>query len=91
MTIESGATFKQGSSVTGSGTYNVKQTIDNGAGSGSTLSGRFWYLGSPLTCTRSSAFGNSGDLNKVWSFTNGAYAAVANASNLTATKGYVHR
>jgi hypothetical protein len=91
MTIESGATFKQGSSVTGTGTYNVKQTIDNGAGSGSTLTGRYWYLGSPLTCTRSSAFGNSGDLNKVWSFTNGAYANVADGSSLSPTTGYVHR
>jgi hypothetical protein len=91
MTIESGATFKQGTSVAGTGTFNVKQIIDNGAGSGITLTGRYWYLGSPLTCTRSSAFGNAGDLNKVWSFANGAYAAVANTSNLTATKGYVHR
>ncbi len=91
MTIESGATFKQGTSVTGTGTYNVKQTIDNGAGSGSTLSGRFWYLGSPLACTRSSSFGTSGSLNKVWEFTNGAYANVGDATSLTPTKGYVHR
>jgi hypothetical protein len=91
MTIESGATFKQGSSVTGSGTYNVKQTIDNGAGSGSTLSGRFWYLGSPLICTRSSAFGASGNLNKVWQFSNGAYSNVADGSSLSPTTGYVHR
>jgi hypothetical protein len=91
LTIESGATFKQGSSVTGSGTYNVKQTIDNGAGSGSTLSGRFWYLGSPLICTRSSAFGASGNLNKVWQFSNGAYSNVADGSSLSPTTGYVHR
>jgi hypothetical protein len=91
LTIESGATFKQGSSVTGSGTYNVKQTIDNGAGSGSTLTGRFWYLGSPLICTRSSAFGASGNLNKVWQFSNGAYSNVADGSSLSPTTGYVHR
>ena len=91
MTIESGATFKQGSSVTGAGTYNVKQTIDNGAGSGSTLTGRFWYLGSPLICTRSSAFGASGNLNKVWQFSNGAYSNVADGSSLSPTTGYVHR
>jgi hypothetical protein len=91
MTIESGATFKQGTSVTGTGTYNVKQTIDNGAGSGTTLSGRFWYLGSPLACTRSSSFGTSGSLNKVWEFTNGAYANVADNASLDPTKGYVHR
>jgi hypothetical protein len=91
LTLENGATFKQGSSVTGTGTYNVKQTIDNGAGSGSTLTGRYWYLGSPLVCTRSSAFGTSGSLNKVWSFTNGAYAAVADATMLSPTTGYVHR
>jgi hypothetical protein len=91
MTIESGATFKQGTSVAGTGTYNVKQTIDNGAETNSTLSGRFWYLGSPLACTRSSSFGTSGSLNKVWEFTNGAYANVGDATSLTPTKGYVHR
>jgi hypothetical protein len=30
-------------------------------------------------------------LNKVWSFTNGAYAAVADATTLSPTTGYVHR
>jgi hypothetical protein len=69
----------------------VKQTIDNGAGSGTTLTGRFWYLGSPLACTRSSSFGTSGSLNKVWEFTNGAYANVGDATSLDPTKGYVHR
>ena len=91
MTIESGATFKQGTSVTGTGTYNVKQTIGNGAGSGSTLTGRFWYIGSPLVCTRSSAFGNASSLNRVWEFTNGAYANVGDNATLDPTKGYVYR
>lgn len=43
MTIESGATLVQttnSSTVTGSGTYQVKQTLN--------ASGRFWYLGVPL-------------------------------------------
>jgi hypothetical protein len=91
FTMESGSTFKQGTSVTGTGTYNIKQTINNGAGSGTTLSGRFWYLGSPLACTRLSAFGADGNLNKVWGFTNGAYANIADGSSLSPTAGYVHR
>jgi autotransporter-associated beta strand protein len=91
FTLESGATFKQGTSVTGSGTYNIKQTIDNGAGSGATLTGRFWYMGSPLSCTRSSAFGAANDLNKVWTFSNGAYSNIADATLLSPTAGYVHR
>ena len=43
MTIESGASLVQttnSSTVTGSGTYQVKQTLN--------ASGRFWYLGVPL-------------------------------------------
>ncbi len=91
MTIENGATFKQGSSVTGSGTYNIKQTLSDNAGSGNTLTGRYWYMGTPVPCARSVGFGNAGDLNKVWSFSNGAYAAVADATNLSPTTGYVHR
>ena len=91
MIIENGATFKQGSSVTGGGTYNVKQTLSDGAVSGSTLTGRYWYMGSPVSCARSVGFGSAGNLNKVWSFTNGAYAAVADATMLSPTTGYVHR
>ena len=91
LTLENGATFKQGSSVTGGGTYNVKQTLSNNAGSGSTLTGRFWYMGTPVSCTRAVGFGSAGNLNKVWSFTNGAYAAVADATTLSPTTGYVHR
>ena len=91
LTLENGATFKQGSSVAGGGTYNVKQTLSNNAGSGSTLTGRFWYMGTPVSCTRAVGFGSAGNLNKVWSFTNGAYAAVADATTLSPTTGYVHR
>ena len=91
FTLENGATFKQGSSVTGGGTYNVKQTLSDGAGSGSTLTGRYWYMGTPVSCARSVGFGSASALNKVWSFTNGAYAAVADATMLSPTTGYVHR
>ena len=91
FTLENGATFKQGSSVTGGGTYNVKQTLSDGAGSGSTLTGRYWYMGTPVSCARSVGFESAGNLNKVWSFTNGAYAAVADATLLSPTTGYVHR
>ncbi|MEN9699759.1 MAG: hypothetical protein RLZZ301_957 [Bacteroidota bacterium] len=91
LTIESGATLKQGTSVTGTGTYNVKQTIDNCAATNGVLSGRYWYMGSPLACTRTSVFGAESATNKVWEFTNGAYANVTNATNLAPTKGYVYR
>ena len=92
FTLESGATFVQGTSVTGTGTYNIKQTINNGAGSGSTLTGRYWYLGSPLQCARSTAFGSAGSLNKVWAYTNpSGYTAVNDADILQPTAGYVHR
>ena len=91
LTLENGATFKQGTSVSGGGTYNIKQNLDNCAGSGSTLTGRYWYLGSPVTSLRETSFGNTDALNKVWSFTNGAYTAIADGATLSPTTGYVHR
>ena len=92
LILQDGATFVQGTSVTGTGTYNIMQTIDNGAGSGSTLTGRYWYLGSPLQCARATAFGSAASLNKVWAYTNpSGYTALDDGYILQPTAGYVHR
>ena len=91
LTLENGATFKQGTSVSGGGTYNIQQNLDNCSDDGTNLTGRFWYLGSPVTSLRENSFGNTGNLNKVWSFTNGAYTTVADGATLSPTTGYVHR
>ncbi len=91
FTLENGATLKQGTSVTGVGTYNIKQNLDNCSNNGTSLTGRYWYLGSPVTSLRENSFGNAGNLNKVWSFTNGAYTAIGDGATLVPTTGYVHR
>ena len=67
LTLESGATLVQDGSgtVTGSGTFNVKQAL-TGAG-GATPSGRFWYMGSPLSGATSTAFDAAGD-NRLWTY-----------------------
>ena len=91
FTLENGATLKQGTSVTGGGTYNIKQNLDNCSNNSTSLTGRYWYLGSPVTSLRENSFGNAGNLNKVWSFTNGAYTAIGDGATLVPTTGYVHR
>jgi hypothetical protein len=91
FTMESGASFKQGASVSGGGTYNIRQNLDNCSNNGTSLTGRFWYLGSPVSSLRENSFGSAGALNKVWSFTNGSYSAIANGATLSPTTGYVHR
>ena len=91
FTLENGATFKQGASVSGGGTYNIKQNLDNCSNNSTSLTGRYWYLGSPVTSLRENSFGNAGNLNKVWSFTNGAYTAIGDGATLVPTTGYVHR
>ena len=90
MIIETGATFKQGTSVTGSGTYNVQQYL-TGSNTGGVLDGRYWYIGSPLVSTRQSAFGSESTTRKVWAFSSGAYANVTNSTSLSPTSGYVYR
>jgi hypothetical protein len=61
LSIENGATLVQGSTSTyvgsGSETVNVKQVINGGRSSTTgLLTGRFWYLGSPVTGANSSVF-----------------------------------
>ena len=67
LTLESGATLVQGTgnTVAGSGTFNVKQAL-TGAG-GATPSGRFWYLGSPVSGATSTALNAAGD-NRLWTY-----------------------
>lgn len=67
LTLESGATLVQGTGNTASGTgvYNVQQAL-TGAG-GATPSGRFWYMGSPLSGATSTAFDAAGD-NRLWTY-----------------------
>ncbi len=67
LTLESGATLVQGTGNTASGTgvYNVQQAL-TGAG-GATPSGRFWYMGSPLSGASSTAFDAAGD-NRLWTY-----------------------
>lgn len=67
LTLESGATLVQGTGNTASGTgvYNVQQAL-TGAG-GPTPSGRFWYMGSPLSGATSTAFDAAGD-NRLWTY-----------------------
>ncbi len=93
LTLESGATFIQGTSLAGSGTYNVKQTV-TGAG-GASPNGRFWYMGVPLNnLTRGAAFGSAGQDNRLWSWSESGQAwssQIGNAATLTPTTGYVFR
>jgi hypothetical protein len=91
ITIESGATLVQGASSTlaGSGTYNVQQAI-TGAGS-TTPTGRFWYLGSPVSLASSSVyFGNTANVVKKRDEATNAWVALASGTpeNLVVGKGY---
>ena len=92
MIIETGATFKQGTSVTGNGTYNVQQYL-TGSNTGGVLDGRFWYMGVPLNVTRTSSFGDETTLNRAWTWseTLQQYGIVQNATTLTPTTGIVYR
>jgi autotransporter-associated beta strand protein len=89
--INSGSTLVQGSSSTlaGSGNYDIQQNI-TGSG-GITPNGRFWYLGSPLSNSSSSALlSYTGDLVWQWNESSFAYAPVT-SGQLTQGKSYVLR
>jgi hypothetical protein len=90
LTINSGATLVQGSSSTlsGSGTYNVKQTV-TGAGSG-TPSGRFWYVGSPVSTATSAVYDAAGaNILKYYSEPANAWQEItANNAALEVGRGY---
>ena len=97
FTLESGATFMQGTSILGNGTFNVKQAI-SGANNGTAPNGRFWYMGVPMSgLTKGTAFGTvSGPTEtKVWGFTetaaNGWGSNLSSSIGLQETKGYAIR
>jgi hypothetical protein len=97
LTLENGATFIQGTSLAGSGTYNVKQTVTGAGGAGSAPTGRFWYMGVPLNnLTRGAAFGSAGTDNRLWSWTESGQpqwssTITDNNAPLVPTTGYVFR
>jgi hypothetical protein len=89
LTLESGATLVQGASSTlaGSGTYNVQQAI-TGANNGT---GRFWYLGSPVSLASSSVyFGNAANVVKKRDEESNAWTVLSSGSpeSLVVGRGY---
>jgi autotransporter-associated beta strand protein len=92
LTIQNTATLVQGASSTlaGSGTYNVQQTI-TGAGS-TTPTGRFWYLGSPVATASSSIFfaSNAANVAKKRNEVGNTWVALTSGApeNLEIGKGY---
>jgi hypothetical protein len=90
LTLNNAATLVQGASSTlaGSGTYNVKQTV-TGAGSG-TPSGRFWYVGSPLSGATSAVYDAAGaNILKYYSESANAWQEITdNTSSLEVGRGY---
>ena len=90
LTLNSGATLVQGTSSTlaGSGTYNVKQTI-TGAGT-STPTGRFWYVGSPVSGATSAVYDAAGsNILKYYDEPNNTWQEITdNNAALAVGKGY---
>ena len=92
LTLQNTATLVQGASSTlaGSGTYNVQQTI-TGAGS-TTPTGRFWYLGSPVSAASSSIFfaSNAANVAKKRNESGNSWVALTSGApeNLEIGKGY---
>lgn len=94
LTLENNATIVQGASSTlaGSGTYNVKQTI-TGGNNGSSPNGRFWYLGSPVSGGLSSILDAAGaNIVKYWDEQSAAWIEITdNTSALTVGRGHYLR
>lgn len=93
LTLESGATLVQGTGNTASGTgvYNVQQAL-TGTG-GATPSGRFWYMGSPLSGASSTAFDAAGD-NRLWTYAEAtqSYSEITtNGVSMSPIQGHVAR
>ena len=91
LTLENGATLVQGASsaYSGSGTVQVKQII-TGAGT-TTPTGRFWYLGSPVSLASSSVyFGNAANVVKKRDEVNNTWTALSSGTpeNLVVGRGY---
>jgi hypothetical protein len=100
LTLKDGVTLVQGTSgtsITGSGTYNVEKQLTGNSSTWNTATndGRFWYMGVPMSSVVRSGFGNYGaSSNRVWSYneTTKQYTDItSDASLLSAGTGYVHR
>jgi hypothetical protein len=88
LTLENGATLVQGASsaYSGSGTVQVKQII-TGAGT-TTPTGRFWYLGSPVSLASSSVLlANANNILKRRNEQTSQWETVS-TGNLEVGKGY---
>ena len=80
-----------GNTVAGSGTFNVKQAL-TGAG-GSTPSGRFWYLGSPVSGATSTALNAAGN-NRLWTYSEATQSyseIITNGVSMSPMQGHVVR
>jgi autotransporter-associated beta strand protein len=92
LTLQNTATLVQGalSTLAGTGTYNVQQAI-TGAGSTSPT-GRFWYLGSPVSSASSSIFfaSNAANVAKKRNEVGNSWVTLTSGSpeNLEIGKGY---
>jgi hypothetical protein len=99
FTLKDGATFVQatsGTSMTGTGTYTVEKALSgNSATWNSTTSGRFWYMGVPMSSVARSSFGTQGaTTNRVWSYSEATKAyteIISSTAPMSAGTGYVHR
>jgi fibronectin-binding autotransporter adhesin len=98
FTMKDGATFVQatsGTSVTGTGTYNVEKALASNSSTWSTTSGRFWYMGVPMVSVARSGYGIPGTTtNRVWSYSEAtkSYTELSDGNALlSAGTGYVHR
>jgi len=91
ITLSSGATLVQGASstVAGSGTWNVNQAVV-GSGITSSVTGRFYYMGSPVAASTTNAL-NPSAANRVWSYNESAAAfteIIGNSTGLSVGQGY---
>jgi len=91
ITLSSGATLVQGASstVAGSGTWNVNQATV-GSGITSSVTGRFYYMGSPVAAGTTNAL-NPSAANRVWSYseaTQGFTEIIGNSTGLSVGQGY---
>ena len=94
FTIKSDAngtgSFIDNGTFAGSGTYNVEKYLE---GSGTPPSGKFWYIGSPVSSAASDVFDAAGN-NKLWSHSEitGLYTEITeDVTPLNVMKGYAAR
>ncbi len=98
FTLQDGATFVQGTSgtsIAGTGTYNVQKALTDNSSTWSTTSGRFWYMGVPMVNVARSSYGAPDvNANRLWSYTESSksYTELSDGTALlSAGTGYVHR